>query len=263
MARDTKNSPRRRPGEVVGVSVEEGDARPVHISCRDHAHTYEIAWESPDDGPVITDLRVTSNDGAPITSDSLRRINAERLAQAAQIYDTPASAETFRSLSDAVNEMTADLRNDPAAIIAAACKGLDDLDDPEAAEFARRLRALNPSEAADWVATAGKGLESMRITTANVRDAYVRAGFGHRGGRPPLSREFLARVRDWAREGVKLQPSYYEYIADRVEDHYEWRPQPDTIKKWIQRCKDPNDLLGTEGLGKDEPRPSRSRRKDR
>lgn len=75
-------SPRRR-GEVVRVSVHEGAERPVHIECHEHAHTYDVAWRDAPDGPVVTDLRVTSNDGTPITFATLRRINTDRLARTA------------------------------------------------------------------------------------------------------------------------------------------------------------------------------------
>jgi len=67
----------------VKVTPETGVARPFHIECHDHAHSYEVAWRDTPDGPVVTDLRVTSPDGTPITVSSLRRIDPDRLARAA------------------------------------------------------------------------------------------------------------------------------------------------------------------------------------
>ena len=121
VAADPKNFlHRRRSGEVVHVSVQLGAQRPVRITCRDHAHHYELAWRDTDDGPAITDLRVTSDDEAPITSDSLRRINTVRLAHAAQIYATTQAAEQGRRLRETLDGATAHLRNDSAAMIAEA-----------------------------------------------------------------------------------------------------------------------------------------------
>ncbi len=82
----------------------------------------------------------------------------------------------------------------------------------------------------------------------------------HRGGRPPLTREFLADIARWAREGCGVK-SYHDYIIERVQEHYGWKPQRDTVKVWIKRCKDPNDLLGDEAIGPDELRRSRTPRR--
>lgn len=249
---------------MVYVSIQPGAQRPVRITCRGHVHHYELAWRDTDDGPVITDLRVKSDDGAPITSDSLRRINTVRLAHAAQLYDTPQAAERGRRLRKTVDDATADLRNDPAAMIAETCAELASVDDPAAAAFARQLRALDPAQAAAWVATAGEGLQTMRLTEANLRDWAAKAGLSRggkrRGGRPPLTREFLAQVADWAREAARMETPYYSYIAEQVNEHYDWEPRPETIKVWIKRCKDPNDLLGGDALGRDELRRPRTPR---
>ena len=81
----------------------------------------------------------------------------------------------------------------------------------------------------------------MRLTEANLRDWAAQAGLlsggKRRGGRPPLTREFLAQVADWAREASRMETSYYSYIAERVNKHYDWEPRPETIKVWIKRAK--------------------------
>jgi hypothetical protein len=254
--RGSEYLPRRAVGEVIGVEVHAGDERPVRVTCHGHAHSYEIAWRDTPEGPGITDLRVKAHDGALITSDDLKRINATVLARAARRYDTPEAVEQRRELRAAVDAATAHLRGDPAAMIASACEGLDAFDNPAAAELARRLRGLDPVEAAEWVATAGEGLETMRITGTNIRDMATRAGLiTETRGRKPLTPEFLKQVAEWAREAKDDNAgNIYDHIAVRASAVRGYKVSTDMVKKWLRRCRDAGEL------GRDELRQPRKPR---
>ena len=192
----------RRAGEVVGVEVRPDDPRPMAVTCHDHAHTYEIAWTDTDAGPVVTDLRVISTTGEPITSAALRRINPERLARAAV---------------DA---------------------------------------ATGTTEGHDW-------LDGYRFTEGTVDSLAQHAPPGvtppapRRGGRPKLSREFVAQVAQWARVAAPMGGSVYERVADLAAAHLGHDVSDETVKGWIRRCK-------AEGLlARDELRkPRRTARHD-
>lgn len=192
----------RRAGEVVGVEVRDTAERPVTITCHDHAHTYEIAWRDTGDGPIITDLRVTSHAGVPITSDSLKRIRTDRLARTAAIHDTAAASTAARHLRAAFE------------------------------------KATGSTEGFDW-------LERFRFTEG-VADAMIRHAppgarlqkpSANRGGRPPLSPDFLAQVARWAREETVLGGGLYRRIADRATKSVGRDVSDETVKGWIRRCK--------------------------
>lgn len=201
----------RRAGEVVGVEVRPEAERPVTITCHEHAHTYEIAWRSGEDGPVITDLRVTSTEGVPITTDSLKRINTDRLARTAAMHDTHDAADAARELRQAIDT------------------------------------ASGTTEGHDWIEqfrfTDG-------VVDAMIRHAPPGSTFGQpaskQGGRPRHSREFLAQVASWAREAKKEGHSIYPYIEACAAAA--GRPATiDTVKVWVRRCKeagllDPDEL---------------------
>jgi len=237
-----RNNSRRRAGEVVSLDVHHGDQRPVKITCDGHAHTYEIAWRDTADGPVITELLVTSRDGAPITTDSLKRINATVLARAARRYDTPEAAKVGRELREAVERATVHMRDDPAAAVAGACEWLESLDAPEAVEFIRELRALSPAEAATRVADGASGLAALRWTDASIRSMADRAGLlTQRRGRKPLDHAFLEKVAGWVRQAKDVNaPNIYEQVAEWAvsEGEREYKVGDAMVKKWVRRCKD-------------------------
>lgn len=210
----------RRAGEVVGVEVRPDDPRPMAVTCHDHAHTYEVAWTDTDAGPVVTDLRVTSTTGEPITSAALRRINPERLARAAAAHDTAGNARAASELRAAVDAAT------------------------------------GATEGHDW-------LDEYRFTEGTVDSLAQHAPPGvtppapRRGGRPKLSREFLAQVAQWARVAAPMGGSVYERVADLAAAHLGHDVSDETVKGWIRRCK-------AEGLlARDELRkPRRTARHD-
>jgi hypothetical protein len=277
-------SRRRRSGEVVNVVVNRDNERPVNVTCRDHAHRYEFAWRATDHGPVISDLRVTSSDGTPITSDSLRRINTVRLAHTAQAYDTDYAAAAGNALG-AFADPLADLMSDPDGTkrVAGVLAWMESSGDEFSAEVAAAMRAgSNEADLSDlvdrvdewWANRNHSFIPQFFVDPEVVNKHAAEAMAAHaakrgiavppkrRGGRPPLTRKFLAQVADWAREASRAETPYYEYIRRRVDERDSWKPSDETIKMWIKRCKDPNDLLGTDALGKDELRRSRTVRKD-
>ena len=244
----------RRAGAVVDVRVWANEPRPVWITVHDHAHTYEVAWRDTDDGPVITDLRVHSDDGAPITSDTLRRINTNTLARTARRYNTAQAAEAGRELRGGLEEAFAD--RDPAAMVAEAIAWLEEQGAGDTARELRRTAAeIGPAE---LVASGYEGLEAFRVTEgvidAMVRHAppgatFVQSSAG-RGGRPRLTHQELARVADWAREAHDRNARpIYPFIAQRAVDTG-WRDyavSDDTVKGWVRRAKDAG-LLAPGGL---------------
>ncbi|HUO39096.1 MAG TPA: hypothetical protein VMU34_15240 [Mycobacterium sp.] len=246
------------------------------ITVHDHAHSYELAWRPTDDGPVITDLRVMSDHGVPITSDSLRRINTARLANAAQVYDTDIAADLGRILGDDAETYLADVMcdPDPAKRVAGVLAWLENSGDEFAAEVAAELRrsakAQDLSDLAEgfdaWWARRG---QSFVISPGVVADAFAAEATKRgivpprkrRGGRPrEYSTEFLMKVAKWAREGV-IKGSVYEYVAQRAVDSGEksrYDAMPGAVRWWIKRCKEAG-LLGAEELRK----PHATTRKDR
>ncbi|MDP7720753.1 hypothetical protein [Mycobacterium sp. TY814] len=213
----------RRTNEVVDVAVHADEPRPVWITVHDHAHTYEIAWHDTANGPVITDLRVTSANGAPIKTDSLKRIRTDKLLRAARRYDTATAAEAGRKLRATFD----------------AALGSTDVDT--------------------------SGIEALRFTDG-LADALIRnAPPGaevpipkrRRGGRPPtITREFLALVADWAREGRDRDAAVYPFVGARAAAHLgiDHAVPDDTVKGWIRRCKQVEPPL----LGRDELRRPRT-----
>jgi len=221
-------SPRRK-GEVVGVAVHADEPRPVWVELHDHAHTYEVAWVETDDGPAITDLRVSSGDGTPITQASLRGINTSTLLRAAQRYDTAEHAEAGRERR--------------AAFDAALGDGSVDTSGVESLRFTESL--------ADAMA---KHLPSGTPPRTTPRPG--------RGGRPKLSREFLAQVAAWAHEGRERNAAVYPYVSDRAAAILGHPVALDTVRGWIRRAKDA-DLLAADDLRKPrnpQPTPEREDR---
>ncbi|WP_374025596.1 hypothetical protein [Mycobacterium sp. HNNTM2301] len=192
----------RRAGEVVGVEVRADGERPVTITCHGHAHSYEIAWRDTADGPVITDLRVTSPEAVPITADSLRRINTDRLARTAAMYDTADTADVARALRQRIDAAT------------------------------------GTSEGHDWIEefrfTDGVVDAMARHAPPGATPPKPRA---RRTGRPPLSPEFLAQVAAWAREARWQGHSVYPYVAERAANALGREVSDETVKVWVRRCK--------------------------
>lgn len=197
---------------MVGVEVRAEGERPVSITCHDHAHIYEIAWRSTEAGPVITDLRVTSPDGAPITTDSLKRINTERLARTAAMHDTAEASERARQLRQTMDT------------------------------------ASGTTEGHEWIEQFRftDGVIDAMARHAPPGITVPTSGHAKRGGRPRHSREFLAQVAAWAREAHVEGHSIYPYVAQRASAA--GRPaRLDTVKVWVRRAKeagllDPDEL---------------------
>ncbi|ORB91453.1 hypothetical protein [Mycobacterium persicum] len=202
MSGTKRNYSPRRAGEVVGVEVDADAERPVTITCHDHAHAYEIAWRDTDDGPVITDLRVTSVDGVPITSDTLKRINTDRLARTAAMRDTAEAADAARKLRQTLDAAT----------------GTTD-----GHEWVERLRFTD-------------GLIDAMVRHAPLGVALPTSG-GKRVGRPRLSSEFLAKVAAWATEEAPKGGNVYERVAARAASELGRDVSAETVKGWVRRCK--------------------------
>lgn len=241
------NLPRQiRPGGVTGVSVDRTAERPVTITVSGHAHRYEFAWRATPEGPIITDLRVISDDEIPITSDTLRKINTGRLAASAARADTARAAEVGRELRQISEAAIASLGDDPAAVVEAACEWLESLDDPSAAQMALELRAIDPSEA---LAAAGAGVEAARIVPELL--AATQAAEPGKAGRPRLSLERLREVAEWARTARDHGENVYQYIAFEATraDNLRHPYSDQAAKKWVQRAK-AEGLLGPDELGR-------------
>ncbi|OBK13320.1 hypothetical protein [Mycobacterium asiaticum] len=202
MSGTKRNYSPRRAGEVVGVEVDAHAERPVTITCHDHVHTYEIAWRNTADGPVITDLRVTSVDGVPITSATLRRVNTARLARTAALHDTGESANAATKLRQTLDTAT------------------------------------GTTEGHDWIERFRftDGVIDAMAKHAPPGAAPTRSS-ANRVGRPSLSPEFLAQVAVWAREESVLGGGVYRRVADRAADALGRDVSDDTVKGWIKRCK--------------------------
>lgn len=228
----------RRAGEVVGVEVVPADDRPVAVTLFDHRHRYEVAWTQTENGPVVTDLRITSDDGTPITSNSVKRIPVERLAKTAALHDTPEAAQRGREFRDAF-ESVVDSYSDPETLVAEACAWLESTGDPTAVEPARQLRNAAATDAAALVADALNGVERRRFTEGVVRAlAKRRQPHAPRGGRPTeWTPEFLAQVAQWAREAAPHGGSVYERVRSRASDELGYNVSVHQVKWWIKQCK--------------------------
>ncbi|TDO16927.1 hypothetical protein EV580_0091 [Mycobacterium sp. BK086] len=239
------------------------------MTCHGHDHRYEFAWSDTDNGPVITDLRVISDAGTPITSRSLKRINAEVLARSAKRHDTDEAAETGRVMGLAAEIDLADVMSnpDPAARVAGVLAYFESDDSGFGADFADALRreskSPNFSDLAerfdDWYGNRGESFvltESvMRRASAKMLDDAIERLAGapvkRRGGRPALTRAFLVKVANWARTAKDENRAVRQYVLDKANEGH---PKPlwtstDTAKKWIERCKEEG-LLGDEELRK-------------
>ncbi|WP_374157433.1 hypothetical protein ACEWX3_19820 [Mycobacterium sp. G7A2] len=192
----------RRAGEVVGVEVDADAERPVTITCHDHAHTYEIAWRDTADGPVITDLRVTSVDSVPITSDTLRRINTDRLARVAAMRDTAEAADAARKLRRTLDAATGT---------------------PDGHEWIERFRFTD-------------GVVDAMVRHAPPGFSPPESGV-KRVGRPPLSPEFLTQVVAWVREASIEGGNLYDKVAVRAASALGREVSAETVKGWVRRCK--------------------------
>ncbi|MBS4103883.1 hypothetical protein [Tsukamurella paurometabola] len=208
----------RRAGEVVGVEITPRSPRPVTITCHDHAHRYELAYVQAEGGQVVTDLRITSDDGTPITAATLRRINPDRLARAAARHDTAKSAEAARDLRTSIDAAT------------------------------------GTTEGHDWIERYRPTEAGMRAALAKHAPPGAAIPAPSQGGRPPLSREFLARVAQWARDAKAAGQTVYPYVAARGEAETGHSVSTETAKGWIARCKKA-DLLTADELR----RPRRAR----
>jgi hypothetical protein len=205
----------------VRWEVRAGADRPVYIECHGHAHTYEVAWRDTSAGPVVTDLRVTSNDGAPITSASLRRINPDRLARTAA-----ARADEVAFVNSSAERMRVDLE----------------------AKFGAELEARG-LHASDLIGDVRSYEEPGHFIHGRKR----------RMGRPKLTREELERIATWAREAAQEAAddgkAIYPKIAKLAVDSG-WRgytskhpPTNEAVKGWIRRCKDAG-LLAPDAIRK-------------
>lgn len=230
-----------RPGAVESVAVDIASERPVTIECNDHAHYYEFAWETDDSGPVITDLRITSRDGVPITRDSLKRIPTERLAATAQLVDTPEQADMARSLRETFETVLRDA--DPVQVIAEFASDLESQGLVEKAENVRRDAAERGAAAvvAESVANWGTYRTTLELTLASAErvDPAVMARVreqvrGTRRGRMPAA--FYEDVARWAREG-RSKRSVYAHIQEQAVAWGHSEPSRDTVRRWIRRAE--------------------------
>jgi hypothetical protein len=242
---------------VIDVKVWAHEPRPVWITVNDHAHTYEVAWRDTDDGPVITDLRVHSDDGAPITANSLRRINTDTLARTARRYATAQAAEAGRELRNGLEEVLAD--QDPAEMVAGATAWLEEQGLHDEARALRRSAAkVGP---AALVASGFEGVEAFRWTE-DLIDAMVRHALPgvrphdpkrRRGGRPKtITHDFLTQIAELAREARdRNERPMYPFIAQRALDTglTKFAASDDTVKGWVRRAKDAG-VLAPDGLRK-------------
>lgn len=198
----------RRAGEVVGVEVVPGDDRPVKITLHGHAHRYEIAWQATPSGPIVTDLRIVPTEEAePITTNSVRRINVERLARTAAMHDTLEAAVATRELAQAVQAVTGE---------------------PSWLETFRFTDGV--IDAMVRHAPEGATLPQKR-----------------KGGRPRLSTDFLVNVAGWAKQAATQGHAIYPYVAQRASEEIGYTTADETVKGWVRRCKEagllkPDDL---------------------
>lgn len=264
--------PSLRPGAVVDVRVDRRKARPVEITLQGHAHTYELAWRPTSIGPAIIDLRITSPEGVPITSDSLRRINTERLAKTAEAYDTDQAAETGRIVGDSFKTDLADVmsNSDPADRVAGVLAYFENADDETgfSAEVASILRnsatAPDLSDLAEqfdrtWRDAGGSFVIPPAATAHLAAEIAKRtAERKRRGGRPrQYTHEFLLQVAKWATEGA-VRGSVYKHVqkcAIESGEKTEFDATIPQVRWWIKRCKDAG-LLPAD-FAREPRRPSR------
>jgi hypothetical protein len=232
---------RIRPGAVESVAVDPNADRPVTIECHDHAHYYEFAWATNDLGPIITDLRITSREGVPITRDTLKRIPTERLAATAQLADTPGQAETARGLRKVVEAATRDV--DPARLVDHFVADLESRGLVTEAESVRRDAAERGAAAV--VAEGIAGWDTYRSTLDVMLAAAERTDpammsrvrervHGARRGRMPVA--FYEDVAKWARAG-RTRRSVYAHIQEQSAAWGHRNPSRDTIRRWIRRAE--------------------------
>ncbi|MCD2119437.1 MULTISPECIES: hypothetical protein [Rhodococcus] len=201
-----KRSPRRPPvGEVIGATVaprgNDRPPRPITVQCEGHAHHYEIAWEDTENGPVITDLRIFSPDGTPITKRSLARINPDRIAAAAKRTDTEELAEAGRMLKESLG---------------------------------------NLAESYGMSRSGFEWTETFRGTSAGYLAAARKIGTldSPRRGRPALPPEHFESVAELAREAHTAgSRSIARYIAQRMPYGDGSQPAIETVNGWLKRCK--------------------------
>jgi hypothetical protein len=87
---------RRPAGDVAGVSVDPtpDNPRPVIVEVEGRRCRYELAWTVVDDLPVVTDFRVVTRDGEPITPLDLK-VNLRRIASVVASVDTQSARESW------------------------------------------------------------------------------------------------------------------------------------------------------------------------
>jgi len=243
----------RRSGEVVGVEVDPAQERPVTIRLFDHRYRYELAWTSTAGGPVVTDLRISSDDGTPITSNSVKRIPVERLAKTAALHDTPESAKLGRDLRAAF-ETVVDSYSDLETLVAEACEWLESTGDADAADAARHLRSAALTDAAGLVADTLENVEKRRFTEGVVRALAKRRSTQNKGGRPTeWTPEFLMQIAQWAREAAPHGGSVYERVRSRASNQLGYDVSVHQVKWWVKQCKESDPPL----LGRNELRQPR------
>jgi hypothetical protein len=193
-----------------------------------------------------------SDDGAPITSNGLKRINVERLARAAARYDTDEAARRGREMAEAV--AAAQRGRDPAQLVAEGLAWWEEQGD-EGVAIADELRRVAAQVGPDAILASGlAGVEAQRFTRFNVEEMARRAGVNRppkrKGGRPPKwSREFLTRVTAWALEAREDGKAIYPYVADRASKATGADYDEDNAKWWIKRAKQLG-LLAPDELGR-------------
>lgn len=214
------------------------------ITCHDHAHRYEFSWETTDNGPVITDLRVTSTDGTPISSATLRRINIERLASAAQLFDTPEQAATALRLQRTFQDL-ANITDPEEAMHCAADEWeswgfVDEANELRRAVAERGAAAVRGDSISKWGHFRGASDEAwMAAAESDSPEMMARVreqARGARRGRAP--REFYRDVADWARDARTQGWPVYAHVADQSARWGRIDPSTDTIRRWIRRAED-------------------------
>ena len=237
----SKHQWRLRPGAIVSITVNPTAQRPVTITCHDHPYVYEFAWVATETGPTITDLRITSSDNTPVTTAGLRRIDAERLAGAAALADTPGWAANTAAIAAAVTAAAAQI--DPDTLIAAHLAELQSLGLDAAAEDLRRTVA--EQGAAAVLADMHTSVGTWRIPTdapqawANSLDSQTAARLHHRatGQKKHPPPEFYAAVADAVRTANALGRPEYAAIAERAAAWGRDNPTRDTIRRWKRRAE--------------------------
>jgi hypothetical protein len=187
-------------------------------------------------------LRITSNDDTPITMRSLRKINPDRLAATAELADTPAQAETARSLREAFEEAVRDADADELVADFVA-----DLESRGLAAEATELRgdaaergasAVVADSVAEW--ESFRTTREMWIASAErvAPDVMARVREQVRGGRRGRApREFYRDVAEWARHARTKGLPVYAHIAEQAPLWGRVDPSRDTIRRWLRRAE--------------------------